>query len=543
MLQSNLRFRLCGVLSYTLVVGACTGTIGISTQSGGNGGGQGGGAGPSAGGPCRVAVPMRRLSEVQYRNAVRDLFKGQATLAADFAIPTIGAPASGFTTDPGYNALDLGVARELNDSAITVALSVVDKLATLVPCAANANEACAQTFIDTYGRRAFRRPLQDAEKATFLKAFKLGTGADAFKDGIAAVVASMLNSPQFIYQTEAGQDAGAKNGVVELTGYEIASRLSLLLWDSIPDDGLLDAAAEGKLKSADGIRDQLDRLLDDTKARSVAVRFVREWSHVTKPMSKTDKAYTDALATAMQTEFDDFVADSFLGKGSTLGTLLTSTAPYKNPTVDSFIKANGGYEGRSGLLTQPAFLAGVAHPSDTSPIQRAVFVRSKLTCETFPAPPNDALSIEAGLPLSATATQRERSVARSKNTRCLGCHNLIDPLGFGFESFDEIGRFRKTNKNGSALDASGDFVDPASPDLAGKFSSVAELGERLSKNSVVHECMARQLFRFNYAKTDESADACSVQGIAAKFADSGLGLRDLMAAVVTADEFRFRRVD
>ena len=361
--------------------------------------------------------------------------------------------------------------------------------------------------------------------------------------GIAAVVATMLNSPQFLYQTEAGEATGEDRGVVELTGYEIASRLSLLLWDSIPDDTLLDAAAADNLKTADGIRAQLDRLLDDAKARSVVVRFVREWSHVTKPAAKQDKVYTEALATAMQTEFDQFVADSFLGKGGTLETLLTSTAPYKNPTVDSFIKANGGYEGRAGFLTQPALLAGIAHASDTSPIQRAVFVRSKLTCEVFPAPPNDAFTIEAGLPLSATATQRERSVARSKNTRCLGCHNLIDPMGFGFESFDELGRFRKTNKDGSALDASGDFVNPTSPELEGKFATIPELGARLSKSPAVHECMTRQFFRFNYARTEGDADACSVSGIAEKFAGSGLGLRDLMAAVVTADEFRFRRVD
>ena len=144
--------------------------------------------------------------------------------------------------------------------------------------------------------------------------------------------------------------------------------------------------------------------------------------------------------------------------------------------------------------------------------------------------------------MPATATQRERSTARLQKPLCAGCHHLIDPLGFGFEAFDELGRYRAKNKDGSALDASGEFVDPASADLAGKFNSLAELGERLAKSGAVHECLSRQMFRFNYGRIDDDADSCSVKGIAAKFASSGLGLRDLITSVATADEFRFRKV-
>ena len=548
MLRNLTRSNLAAIVVNACLWGACTGSVG-NREGVVVGDDKGPGDdfatdGPSADGPCRITVPMRRLTELQYKNAIRDVFAQQAVLPADFAIPNLGSPASGFSNDPEYNAVDLGVARRLNDSAISLPISVVDKLSNLLPCASTPNDACAQTFIDTYGRRAYRRPLEEAEKATLMKAFKLGTGADAFKDGIAAVVATILDAPQFLYQSEIGKAVDGDATVAQLNGYEMASRLSLLLWDSVPDDNLLDAAAAGELDSPNGIRDQVDRLLGDAKARSVMIRFAREWIHLPKPGAgqRTDKAYTDALAAAMQGEFDEFVADSFLSKNAALESFFASTEPYANATLDSFIKADGGYGNRSGLLTQPAVLTGLAGASDTSPIRRAVFVRTKVTCEAFPPPPNDAMAVESALPLPPDATQRQRSAARAADARCAGCHNLIDPLGFGFESFDELGRFREANEDGSALDASGDFVDPVAKDLAGTFASLPELGERLGRSPAVADCLSRQFFRFNYGRMEGDEDTCSVKGIANRFKASGLGLRDLIVSVATADEFRFRKV-
>ncbi len=540
------RFALAAVFMNAGLWSACTGSVGNREEIGGGDGADDDYAtdGPSASGPCRITVPMRRLTELQYKNAVRDVFEQQAAFPADFAIPNLGAPASGFSNDPEYNAVDLGVARRLNDSAISLAISVVDKLSHLLPCASTPNDECAQTFIDTYGRRAYRRPLEAAEAATLMKAFKLGTGSDAFKDGIAAVVATLLEAPQFLYQGESGNAVDDDGTVAQLNGYEVASRLSLLLWDSVPDDALLDAAAAGELDSPEGIRGQVDRLLGDAKARSTVIRFAREWIHLPSPVAgqRADKAFTAALATAMQEEFNDFIADSFLNTNADLESVFTSTEPYKNSTLHAFIEANGGYANRSGLLTQPAVLTGLAGSTDTSPIRRAVFVRSKVTCEAFPAPPDDAVSVESALPLPEDATQRQRSAARGEDVRCAGCHNLIDPLGFGFENFDELGRFRETNKDGSALDASGEFVDPVSKDLAGPFASLPELGERLGRSPAVAECISRQYFRFNYGRMEGEQDSCSIKGIAHRFKASGLGLRDLIVSVATADEFRFRKV-
>jgi len=552
--------------------GATGGTPDGGTTSGGGGGGPGGAAIPAgqggapiigsagtgstvgtipgtlpplpAGAACRVGVPLRRLTEAQIRNAIRDLFGGLAVLPSDFALATVGTPQSGFTTDPDYNEVDLSVSRELDRGVEAAAVSIVDKLSTIVPCASVPNQACAATFIDLVGRRAFRRPLASTESQLFLRAYQLGSGTDAFKDGIAAVVTTMLQSPQFLYQAELGTPAAGEVGVLALTPYELASRLSFLLWDSIPDDTLLNAARDGHLLTTDDVRASADRMLADAKARPTIVRFAREWIRplVAQPgVDRTDPAYTQPLANAMQAELDKFVGDSFLVAGTSLNAFFTSSAPFSDASLTTFYTQNGGVGPRSGLLTQPAFLTGIANPTESSPIRRGVFVRRKLTCEVFPNPPNDALTVEGGLTLPANANNRLRSQQRNLNARCTVCHSLIDPVGLGFESFDEIGRYRTVNHDGTPVDPSGEFVRPVSPELAGTFASLPELGARLASSPAVQQCMTRQFFRFNYGRLDGTADDCAIQGVLGRWTP-GMDLRTLLLEMVSADEFRFRRV-
>lgn len=529
------------------------GTIGGGASGGvGVGSGGAGGADPTPpplpplppGAACRVGVPLRRLTENQFRNAVRDIFDGQATLPADFVLGTVGSPESGFSTDPNYNAVDLSVSREFDRGAEAVALSIVDKLTTIVPCAATPNQTCATTFISQVGRRAFRRPLTTAENALFLRAYQLGTGTDAFKDGIAAVVATMLQSPQFLYQAELGTPAAGETGVQALSAYELASRLSFLLWDSIPDDALLNSARDGKLGTSADVRAAADRMLADPRARAAVIRFAREWIHLEIPRpaaDRSDAAYTQALSTAMQAELDTFIGTSFLTAGTDLKTFLTSGAAFGNASLRTFYEQNGGVGPRSGLLTQPALLTGIANPSESSPIRRGVFVRRKLACETFPAPPNDAQAVESAIPLPANANNRQRSIQRNMNARCTACHSLIDPLGLAFDSYDELGRYRTLNRDGTPIDASGDFVRPATPELAGRFSSLQELGTRLGSSPTVQQCLARQLFRFNYGRLDGAADDCAIRGVVDRW-KPGMDLRTLLLETVSAEEFRFRRV-
>lgn len=530
------------------------GSVGASSAGGTGSAGGGGAAAPTPpppplpplppGAPCRVGVPLRRLTEIQFRNAVKDMFVGQAALPADFVLGTVGSPESGFSTDPNYNAVDLSVSRELARGAEAVALSIVDKLATIVPCASTPNQTCATTFISQIGRRAFRRPLTTAENALFLRAYQLGTGTDAFKDGIAAVVAAMLQSPQFLYQAEVGTPAAGETGVQLLTPYELASRLSFLLWDSIPDDALLNSARDGKLGTSADVRAAAERMLGDMRARAAIVRFAREWIHLDVPRpgaDRTDAAYTAALSTAMQAELDTFIGNSFLTPGIDLRTFLTSSAAFGNATLRTFYEQNGGVGPRSGLLTQPALLTGFANPSESSPIRRGVFIRRKLTCETFPAPPANAQAVEGSIRLPANANNRQRSTERNLNAVCKSCHALIDPLGLAFDSFDELGRYRTVNRDGTAVDASGDFVNPVSPELAGTFSSLQELGTRLGSSPAVQQCLSRQFFRFNYGRLDGSADDCAIRGVADRW-KPGMDLRALLLETVSADEFRFRRV-
>ncbi|MEO8212823.1 MAG: DUF1588 domain-containing protein, partial [Myxococcales bacterium] len=316
------------------------------------------------------------------------------------------------------------------------------------------------------------------------------------------------------------------------------------LWDSIPDDALLNSARDGKLATSADVRAAADRMLGDPRARPAIIRFAREWirPQIARPgVDRTDPTYTQALATAMQTELDNFLGSSFLAAGTDLKTFLTSSAPFGNASLRTYYEQNGGTGPRSGLLTQPAFLTGIANPSESSPIRRGVFVRRKLTCETFPAPPNNAQAVEAAIPLPANANNRLRSVQRNMNATCMACHSLIDPLGLAFDSFDELGRYRTVNRDGTPVDAKGDFVRPVSPELTGGFSSLQELGARLGASPAVQQCVARQFFRFNYGRLDGTADDCAIGGVMNHW-KPGMDLRTLLLEIVSADEFRFRRM-
>lgn len=535
---------------------ACTGTVADRSAGndgrGGDDGGDadGGGAGTSSTPPgaCRVVAPLRRLTDVQYRNTVRDLFKGKVTSGKDFPATEIGSSRSGFSTEPVANVVTALGSELMLSAAEDAALSVADNLPMLLPCAASSpNEACAKTFIDEYGRRAFRRPLGDDEKAFLLGFYKQATGADAFKDGIALIVTGILQTPEFLYQIE-----GSANGnATQLTSHQVAARLSYLLWDSMPDDTLAAAADKDELSSSSAIRSQAERMLQDGRASPTITRFVREWTHIHTFAAgeKSSPVYTAALATAMQTELEKFSADAFLSETGSINGLLTSRTTFANKTLAQFYGAPVGArkeaeftkldvdDHRSGLLTLPAFLSGLSHANETSYVLRGVFVRKKLLCDALPPPPANAQAMVP--PTPAGASQRTKSELIRQIDRCAACHNLIDSVGLTFESYDELGNYRTKLASGAAIDTSGELLD--APDgLQGKFSSVPELARKLAASDDVGRCVATQWFRFAQGREEDDADACAIDELATSLKNSDGNLRSMLLALVGSESFRFR---
>jgi hypothetical protein len=492
---------------------------------------------------------MRRLTAKQYGNSVRDIFDGKVTASPQFPTDDTGISLSGFSTDPEMTTVSQRSAETIMLAAEDTAVAVGERLGEFLDCyPAQQNEACAARFIDRYAPRAFRRPLLEPERQQLLGAFRavLPKGFDV---AIAAVVQTLLEAPQFLYLVEVGA-TDAPSGPFELTGYEVASRLSYLLWETTPDAELTRAAADGALVTSAGVRAQAERLLDDPRAHDALQRFYREWTRL-KPVAKdtaTFPSYTTALGDAMLEQFDRFAVDATLGPDATFERLLTRKDTFVNADLASFygIALPSGSEPfrrvtlpaerASGLLTHPALLSALAHDKTTSVVFRGKFVRTKLLCADLPDPPADAL--QRLPPMPPNATPRQKSEILRSVEECGGCHSLMDPIGLGFEAFDAIGRFHETGPDGAPIDDSGTVNTGGS--VTGDFDGVIELGEKLAKSPEVQRCMTRQWFRFTFSRKDSQKDSCAIDQALGAFKNSGYSLRELILAVTELEAFRKR---
>jgi len=246
----------------------------------------------------------------------------------------------------------------------------------------------------------------------------------------------------------------------------------------------------------------------------------------------------------MQAQASTFFADLLENGGGKLSTLLTSNTVFVNRELgpfygvtggDSFTPTSGISGATAGILTLPAFLALQAKPSESSPIYRGKFVREQVLCQLLPAPP---ANIPKPPDVTPGVSTRERLAEHESNASCSGCHRMMDPIGFGFENFDSLGRYRTTDGSGP-VDASGELI--ATGEIDGKFAGVGELGQRLSQSKTVRQCMARQWFRFALARFEQPVDDCSMKGLLDAFEAADADLNALPKAIVRSDAFQYRR--
>lgn len=443
-----------------------------------------------------------------------------------------------------------------------VAIRATADIPALIPSCdpvADGETACATEFIATFGRRAFRRPLTDDEQARFVALFEtamadpdLGT----FAVGIEMVISAMLQSPSFLYRPEFGGADPLVSDVVQLTDWEIASKLSYMLWNSTPDEELLAAAEAGELRTKAQVEAQARRLLSDDRARDAIWNFHRQWLGIThlESISKDTTAYPDfdpALAQLWEEEIRAFTEHVIVDGDAKLSTLLTApytwanadlAATYGDDVVDTTPPTGADFEQvsldparRAGILTQPALLATLATGNRTSPVYRGKFVREQLMCESLPIPPANLVIVPPDL--DPTKTTREQFEEIGSNPDCASCHSLMNPIGFGFEHYDAVGLWRDT-QNGKPIDATGEIV--SSEDLNGTFDGAVELAGQLAESDAVAHCVASQWFRFSYNRTVTPEDQCNVDAINESFAASGYDIRELLVALTLTDSFLYR---
>lgn len=557
-------FHLCALIAQTSLLAACTGVASNPTPSNGSAAGSPGVAGAggmsSAGGAtsapldCSQIHPgparVRRLNRFEYDNTVRDLLADTTHPARQF--PTEERSRLGLDNDASALTISPVLVEQYQQAAESLAAASLNNLASLLPCDPQqaGEEACGKAFIATFGAIAFRRPLATDESDRLWRVLDAGRSSEGFAAGVRMVLETVLQSPAFLYRVELGVTPVAAGTPVRLTSFEMAARLSYFFWQSMPDDALRAAAANDGLTQDDAIAAQAARLLADPKARQMASHFHEAWLRLDRYATLEKDAqifagFTPEIPALLSEETRQFL-EHWLWEGEgDVASLFTAPYTYANqklaayyglsgPTGDAFERVALPPEQRQGLLGQGGLLAVLSKANQTGPVQRGKFVREQFFCQDIPPPPAGVV-IKAP-DLSPTLSTRERFSQHSKDPTCQGCHGLMDPIGLSLESIDGAGRFRSM-ENGKPIDASGNI---AQTDVAGSFSGLSGLAQKLASSEQVKGCVERAWFQYAYGRAPTDEDACTLAKLDERFKSSGYKLKDLLVALAQTDAFRYR---
>ncbi|HSU42081.1 MAG TPA: DUF1592 domain-containing protein [Polyangiaceae bacterium] len=496
---------------------------------------------------------LRRLTRFEYANTVKDLLKVDPSPVSDMPADEV---SNGFDNDSGVLTVSSLHAEKYVLVSEALAKAAVQNLSALTTCdtTATGEDACALAFAKSFGRRAFRRPTTPNDEQALMAAYAAGKTGGSYAEGIEVMIRAALQSPNFVYRLETTTPANTTAALVPLSQFELATRLSYMIWASGHDDALLDAAQNGALSSKDQVAAKAREMLNDPRAKLGLGNFFSEWSGVTRLSITTKNTtlfpnYSDDLRDAMARELPAFMQYVLYQGDHTLRTLLTSQVAFVSGPLGSVYGLSNAptgttptlvtlpeSQGRSGLLTQAGFLSVQGHPDQTSPVLRGKFVRAMLLCDPVSPPPP---TVNTSLPTAAQgATARERFSSHATGS-CQGCHSLMDPIGFAFENFDALGQYRTTD-NGETIDASGVINTPNDPSLEGNFVGVRGLAEKLVSSSQVSDCMATQWFRYSSGRLEAEPDSCSLAQLRGKFSSSGGDLVELVVGMTQTDDFWYR---
>lgn len=494
----------------------------------------------------RNGAVLRRLTNSQYNNTVRDLMGDQTEPAGQFPPEDF---VSGFKDQ--YDAQNLS---PLLEEAYGTA---AEKLAQnafrngdqhhLIPC--KPGPACRGQFVREFGRKAFRRPLSEGEVRRYVSLFDRENG---FVAGAQLVVEAMLQSPNFLFRLDETTNPAWKS-------YAAASRLSYSLWDSMPDSSLLNAAARGELSSPTQIESAARQMLRDPRAHQAIDEYVSEWLRFDRVINSSRERrrypkFSRETAIAMTEEARLFVSDLvwndlnfmdvFSASYGFINADLASIYGVAAPSQDFARVVFPLQSERAGLLGQALFLSLSAKPDDTSLTGRGLFVREQFLCQHVPPPPAGVNTNLAPSTLAHPQTNRERMGEHASNQFCATCHNLIDPIGVGFEKFDAVGARRDQYQLIFYGGHGAQHQPPKSVNLTidtkgwvagipdSNFSSPRELGAILAKTPLCQECMVKQYFRYVSGRMETPADTPLIRRVVEDFRQSNFHFQELMISMI-----------
>lgn len=479
-------------------------------------------------------VPTRIVTSQELNNALATLFP---TLDIERVEMTYDSRVGSFVTNSREDVTTQHV-RDFRLVAEDVAIQVQDNVEDIAPCAGEGDvRACAADAVEALATAAFRRPLEPAEQDGLMALYDAGNEDAGHAGGMRFVTEAILQTPSFIYVTEA-----ATNQPAALNDWEIAQRMAALLSRSIPDSLLLEAAGNGQLVNAEVREAHARRMLRGPLGQQMMRALVQQWLGLDRIDEQAFAQQEDnfELVDAMTAESTRMIDHVFEEENASWKALITTNTYFVDETLaehygidlaDATELRPGVYEVesdvRAGLLGTANFLA-LAH----GPVHRGLTIRQALLCGNVPGP--DGIDTDA-IATEPEESERSKTEKRLDHNTCGGCHAMMDPLGLPYETFDDLGRYRTEDQYGNAVESTGEIL--ATRDANGAVADSVELVNELVDSEQVRECVARNLFVWAFAREMREADACTVSRIEDALADNQDDLREALVSIVADDMF------
>ena len=419
------------------------------------------------------------------------------------------------------------------------------------PAKASEEETCAKQILSNFARRAYRRPVTDADLQSPLKLYREGRAAGGFEAGVERGLRALLISPEFLFRMEQDPANIAPNTAYRLTDLELASRLSFFLWSSIPDDELLGLAIEGKLKDPAVLEKQVRRMLGDARSETLVNNFADQWLYLRNlqsiiPDAREFPDFDDNLRQAMRRETELFF-ESIMREDRNVLDLLRANYTFVNERLAKHYGIPNVYDSyfrrvtfepnsaRGGLLGQGSILTVTSYADRTSPVIRGKWILTNVVGLPPPPPPPNVPPLNASASAAKAPTMRERMAAHRVNQPCAGCHKLMDPAGLSLENYDAVGRWRTTDQD-ARIDASGNLPDGS------QFAGVSGLRQALlSRPELFVITLTEKLLTYGLGRGLESYDAAAVRRIARDARANDYRFSSLISGIVNSTPFQMRR--
>ena len=491
-----------------------------------------------------AAPALRRLTEAQYHSAISDLL-GPGLVMPSSLEPDVKVDGL-LSVGASIAAVSPWGVEQYEEAALDLveqALESPEHRAVMLSCEPDGvDDPCVEQAVSDFALRAWRRPMTEGELDRILTVIE-DIGVDTSLDlGLLYGLGAMLQSPYFLYRSEHGLDpAGGA-----LTDYELATRLSFLLWNSIPDEELLLAAEAGELSTDAGLEAQALRMLEDERSVDGLRNLLTElytlyelddldkdplvFTHASSELGPDAREETLLVAEQLMLVEDGDYRELISSPRSIINPRLAALYGVRAPSADGFEEMEFEEDdGRRGLLGHASLLAQHSHATSSSATLRGKFIRTVLLCHEIPAPPGD---VDTTIPEadSESPTLRDRIAVHLEDPSCAGCHELMDPMGLALENFDGIARWRDT-ENGVTIDASGELDGVA-------WQTPWQLSGVLAEHPDLGPCFTENLYRYGVGHSLADGEKELAEWLAVEFEIADYSYRSLVLATVMSPGFR-----